>query len=158
MPAHLTAAPSIANVPSAQILCAIRSLVSAASIPITLDALVQGVRRKLGFSRMGPRIHAVITAQIKIAEDRHLISRSGALVWPGYGSIFEYKITLLQECVMSVASRRPVDREAIIVAAARALGFGRTGGRIEERLKSAISGLIRRGHLEGDSRHVWKKR
>lgn len=149
------AKPSIDDVSSTRILCAIRSL-TATSAPITAEALVLDVRRKLGYGHTGPRIRAAIAAQLKVAEHRHLISRSGESVSVDYITIKEYSLAELQECVMSVVTRQPLERHEVIVSATRELGFSRTTEQIEVQFKRAINGLIRRNVLEGDIAHVWR--
>jgi hypothetical protein len=49
-------------------------------------------------------------------------------------------------------------REEAMVAAARHLGFRRTGSQINRAFKSAINGAIRRGLLEANSRLIRKTR
>jgi hypothetical protein len=155
MPVSVSAPPSIDDVPTSRILCAIRS-VAATSTPLPADALIRNVRRKLGFDRTGSHIRATIADQLKLATRRHVIKRSGELVSVDFTSINDYSLAELQAVVMAVVTRQPMDRAEVIVAAARELGFSRTGGLIEERFKSAISGLIRRKRLGGDSAHVWR--
>jgi hypothetical protein len=142
---------------SASVACAIRSA-TAGTPPTQLDAVVRTVSRTLGYGRAGRRISALIGSELKPAERRHLISRTAELIAPEYASIDDYSILHLQECVMEVATREPTDRNEVIVETARLLGFRRTGDRIEERLKGAINGLIRRKRLTGDPRHVWRSR
>lgn len=158
MPVRNASQPSIAAVPSAQILCAIRFLTAAAPEPVPKEMLIRSVREKLGYRRTGSHIRTAIAAQIRVAEKRRLITRAGELVSADCISINDYSLAELQDCTMEVVTRGPIDRAEVIVRATRALGFSRTGGQIEERFKSAINGLIRRKRLAGDSRHVWRTR
>ena len=149
-------ATPIEDVSSARILCMIRSLTTAAASPVATDALIRGVRRRLGYGRTGRHIRSVISDHLKVAQRRHLITRAGALISVDYTSINDYNLTELQACVMDVVTRTPMDRGEAIIRSARALGFRRTGGQIGERFKSAINGLIRRKLLRGDTAHIWR--
>lgn len=69
-------------------------------------------------------------------------------------TIVDYPRNLLKKALLSRVGRTWTTRDEAITAAARYLGFARTGSRIEEAFKGAIRRLIRAEALERDGDRV----
>lgn len=145
--AEPSAAQSIDDLDRDEIVAAIREVFSQ-NVELDRDSAIREVAHALGFDRTGSRIADTIDSALIAAAKRGVIfnDRGVLSLWSrtiGHYSRDELIITLL-----SVMGPVWWDREAAIVAAARHLGFKRTGSLIRDAFKSAINGAIRRGLIE----------
>src|SRR5205814_435056 len=106
------------------------------------------VARALGFNRTGSRINFRIRYMFPIATKRRIIRKAGTAWTIDCRSINDYDRDDLIEALLNAMGRPWVEREDAIRAAARHLGFRRTGSQIRDAFKSAINGAICRGLLE----------
>jgi hypothetical protein len=120
------------------------------------DTAIREVARALGFNRTGSRINFRIRYMLPIATKRHIIRKTGAFWTSDCRSINDYGRDDLIEALLNAMGRPWVEREDTIRAAARHLGFRRTGRQIRDAFKSAINGAIRRGLLEYEGTSIRK--
>jgi hypothetical protein len=73
-------------------------------------------------------------------------------------NINDYSRDDLIDALLAAMGNRWQERDEAIRAAARHLGFTRTGAAIQRAFKSAINGAIRRGWLESDKGLIRKVR
>ena len=73
---------------------------------------------------------------------------------PETRTIEEYNRDQLKEALLSCLSREWGRRSDAIRGAAKSLGFSRAGRRIQESMRSAITGLIRQGLVEYDGDRI----
>lgn len=64
----------------------------------------------------------------------------------------------VKKTVLSVVGRTWTTRDEAIAAAARHLGFERTGKKIKTAFKSALTGLLRQGDLEHNGNRIRRAR
>jgi hypothetical protein len=72
-------------------------------------------------------------------------------------TIHDYPRELLTNALLAAMGRAWIERDEAIKAAARHLGFRRTGSAIRDAFKSVINGAIRRGLLEYDGALIRKR-
>jgi len=122
------------------------------------DSAIREVARALGFERTGSRISDAIDSALIAAAKRGVIyNYRGALALLSR-NIGDYSRDELIYTLLSVMGAVWWDREEAIRAAARHLGFKRTGRLIQDAFKSAINGAIRRGLLEYDGQLIRRMR
>ena len=95
---------------------------------------------------------------LPIATKRRIIRKTGAAWTLDCRSINDYGRDDLIQALLNAMGRPWVEREDAIRAAARHLGFRRTGRQIRDAFKSAINGAIRRGLLESDGKLIRRAR
>lgn len=155
-------APGIEDFDRNEIIAAIRE-VFAAGEQLDRETATREVARKLGFARTEPRIAEAIDLALIAAVKRGVIKsikRSGR-GWLSLDcrQIGDYPRELLTEMLLAAMGRGWTEREEAVRAAARHLGFRRTGSAIRDAFKSVFTGAIRRGSLEyeGDSDQKTKR-
>ena len=130
-------------------MAAIRELFSDGKNRTREDAIAE-LTRTLGYQRAGSRIQEVLDNDLRTAVRRGILeSRSGGKLRLLVRNIDEYSRDHLVEMLLSDL-RGWWDRDDLITATARYLGYRRTGSIIRNTLKSIINGAIRRGLLEYD--------
>jgi hypothetical protein len=122
--------------------------VFSASGELDRNTAIREVARAIGFNRTGSRINFRIRYMLPIATKRRIIRKAGAAWAIDCRSITDYGRDDLVEALLNAMGRTWWEREDAIRAAARHLGFRRTGRQIRDAFKSAINGAIRRGLLE----------
>jgi hypothetical protein len=123
------------------------------------DELLKGVSLALGYQRLGPKIEEALRGHIRAAIRRRIIEMDGpALVRVGTASMADYEPDELREVFRSVMRKGTrYEREDVIQAMARYLGFVRVTDTIREPIKSAITSAIRRGLLGYYGSEVWRE-
>lgn len=117
---------------------------------------IRAIARRLGYARAGARIHERLKNTLRVAVTRGILLNGQGEYRLDRGGIGDYT---QDECVAALMAAMPrgwTEREDAIRAAARHLGFRRTGSAIHDAFKSAINGAIRRGLLEYDRGKVRK--
>lgn len=117
---------------------------------------IRAIARRLGYARAGARIHERLKNTLRVAVTRGILCNGQGEYRLDRGGIGDYT---QDECVAALLSAMPrgwTEREDAIRAAARHLGFRRTGSAIHDAFKSAINGAIRRGLLEYDGEMIRK--
>lgn len=125
---------------------------------LTREETIRDVARALGFNRAGSRINFRIRYMFPIATKRGIIAKTENGFSIDCRSINDYRRDLLIDALLDSMGRRWWERDEAVRAAARHLGFRRTGRQIRDTFKSAINGAIRRGLLEYEGRSIRRTR
>src|SRR5208337_1640761 len=108
------------------------------------DELLKEVSRALGYQRLGKKVREVLKGHLRAAIRRKIIEAEGDLVRAGHATMEEYDLEDLRETICSVMRLgRKYEREEVIHAVARYLGFVRVKETVEAPIKSAINSAIR---------------
>ena len=113
------------------------------------DELLKAVSLVLGYQRLGPKIEEALRGHLRAAIRRRIIETEGAsLVRAGTGTMADYGLDELRETFRSVMRKGTnYEREDVIHALARYLGFARVTDTSRDAIKSAINSAIRQGIL-----------
>lgn len=122
----------------------------------SIDDAVRAVARLLGFARTGPRIDEAIRKNLTVAVRRRILVGERGTYALYCRNIGDYDRDELIDALFGAMGRGWIEREDAIRAAARWLGFQRTGRAIQDAFKSAINGAIRRGRLEKQGSQIRK--
>ena len=116
---------------------------------IERDELLKEVSLVLGYQRLGPKIDEALRGHLRAAIRRRIIEADGpSLVHAGTGTMADYGLDELRETFRSVMRKGTnYEREDVIHALARYLGFVRVTDTIRQPIKSAINSAIRQGLL-----------
>ncbi len=122
------------------------------------DELLKEVSLVLGYQRLGPRIDEALRGHLRAAIRRRIIETEGAsLVRAGAVSMADYEPDELVEVFRSVMRKgTSYDREEVIPALARHLGFVRLTDSIREPIRDAITRAIRHGLLGYEGSLIWR--
>lgn len=124
---------------------------------MTRDELLKEVSIELGYKRLGSRIEERLRDHLRAAIRRKIIGADGDEVWPETPDMATYERDELVDFLTSVMpKRREMERDDVIRALANHLGFTRVTDTVEEPIKSAINGAIRRGILGYDGSIIWR--
>lgn len=140
-----------------EIIAAIRG-VFASGAELDRDTTIREVSQALGFRRTGKRIAEVIDSALIAAVKRDVIFNQRGRLSLLTRNINDYSREQLIIAMLTAMGNRWQEREEAIRAAARHLGFTRTGAAIQRAFKSAINGAIRRGLVEPDKGLIRKMR
>jgi hypothetical protein len=123
------------------------------------DELLKEVSLVLGYQRLGPKIDKALRGHLRAAIRRRIIETDGPnLVRAGAVSMADHEPYELVEVFRSVMRRGTTyDREEIIPALARHLGFVRFTDSICEPIRKAITRAIRQGILGYEGTAVWRE-
>ena len=139
------------------IIAAIRQVFSSGN-QLDRDTAIREVSHTLGFQRTGTRIAQSIDSALIAAVKRSVIQNQRGLLSIACRNIGDYSRDQLIEALLGARGYTWRDREEAMRAAARYLGFRRTGSAIRKAFKSAINGAIRRGLLERNGPMIRKAR
>ncbi|MCI0390436.1 MAG: hypothetical protein MOB07_16940 [Acidobacteria bacterium] len=145
----------ILDVEREEMMVAIRKVFTANGALNTNDAL-RTVARTLGFARAGARIEEAIRNNLAVAVRRRILVNEGGAYALCCRKIGEYRRDEMIDALLGAMGRGWTERDEAIRAAARWLGFHRTGRAISEAFKSVINGAIRRGWLEYQGSQIRK--
>jgi hypothetical protein len=122
------------------------------------DELLKEVSVALGYQRLGPKIEEVLRGHLRAASRRRIIKADGAnLVRAGTGTMADYGLDELREMYRSVMRKgASYEREDVIHALARYLGFTRVTDTSRDAIKSAINSAIRHGVLGYEGVLIWR--
>jgi type I restriction enzyme S subunit len=118
------------------------------------EKAIRDVARALGYGGASPRVRETLGGDLRAAVRRGVIWNDGGTLRIDCRGIDEYDREILKQAVLSVVGRAWWDREDAVRAAARHLGFARTGDRIEKAFNSTVRGLLRMGRLESDGQWI----
>lgn len=138
-------------------IAAIREVFSQ-NVELDRDSAIREVAHALGFERTGSKIAEVIDSALIAASRRGVILNDRGILSLWSPTIGHYSRDELINKLLSVMGTVWWDREEAIRAAARHLGFKRTGSLIRDAFKSAINGAIRRGLLESEGALIRRRR
>ncbi|HUU82439.1 MAG TPA: hypothetical protein VM243_02940 [Phycisphaerae bacterium] len=89
---------------------------------------------------------------------RKIVGTDGDVVWPETQTMDDYSRDELVDAIRSVMRKGcNYDRQEVIEAVARHLGFSRVRETIAAPVKSAINAAIRRGVLGYDGKLIWRE-
>ena len=122
------------------------------------DELLKEVSLALGYQRLGPKIEEALRGHLRAAIRRKIIEGDGDLVRLGTATMEQYDLGDLRATLCSVmqAGRR-YEREEVIHAVARYLGFARVTDTVRQSMKSAINSGIRQGILSYEADGIWRE-
>jgi hypothetical protein len=122
------------------------------------DELLKEVSLILGYQRLGPKIEEALRGHLRAAIRRRIIEPDGPeLVRAGTGTMSDYGLDDLRETFRSVMRKgTSYEREEVVHALARYLGFVRVTDTIRQPIKSAINSAIRQGILGYSSNTLWR--
>ena len=123
------------------------------------DDLLKEVSLVLGYQRLGPRIEESLRNHLRAAIRRRIIEPDGpSLVHTGTATMADYELEELREAFRSVMRKGSTyEREDVIRALARYLGFVRLTETIRQPIKSAINSAIRQGILGYEGSVIWRE-
>lgn len=147
--------PTLDDFDRDDLVAAIREVFSQNS-ELDRDSAIREVAHTLGFERTGSRISDAIDSALIAAAKRGVIENKRGYLSLLTRKIADYSRDELIDTLLSVIRAVWWDREEATRAAARHLGFKRTGPLIRDAFKSAINGAIRRGLLESDGQLIRK--
>jgi hypothetical protein len=149
--------PTLDDLDRDELVAAIREVFSQNS-ELDRESAIREVAHALGFERTGSRITEAIDSALIAAAKRGVIQNNRGVLSLLSRNIGDYSRDELINTLLSVIGVVWWDREEAIRAAARHLGFRRTGSLIRDAFKSAINGAIRRGSIETDEDLIRKIR
>ncbi len=114
------------------------------------DQALRDVAEALGYQRTGSRIRAALDREIQTAVRRGILDNRGGQLSLLCRTIDQYTRDHLVAMLLAAMGGTWWARDEAIVAAARHLGFRRTGQNLHAAFRSAINAAIRRGLLERD--------
>ncbi len=122
------------------------------------DELLKAVSLALGYQRLGPKIEESLRGHLRAAIRRQIIEADGAaLVRAGTGTLPDYGLDELRETICAVMRKGTTyEREDVIHALARHLGFARVTDNSRDATKSAINSAIRQGILGYEGSVIWR--
>ncbi len=148
---------SIDEIDQDEIMTAIRDVFKSGE-SLDPDTAITQIARVLGFRRTGARITEVLRSGLRTAIRRHVVNRDKGVITIECSTIDDYARDELIETLLAAMGSTWRDREDAIRAAARRLGFRRTGNRITKTFKSAINCGIRREELESNGRCIRRRK
>jgi hypothetical protein len=141
--------PSIDDIELEDILAVIRSIMDD-EVELQSTTAITIVARELGFTRTGQRIHDTVKSALTAAVRRGIIINNRGTYSIDCRRITDYPDDLLDKCFYAAIGRSWWERDEAIRAAARYLGFRRTGSVIVETFEKVIRRGLRRKELEKD--------
>jgi len=122
------------------------------------EELLKLVSVLLGYQRLGPKIEEVLRDHLRAAIRRKIIEAEGQLVRPGTTTMADYGLDELREVFATVMRKGPrYEREEVINAIARTLGFARVTDTSRDAIKSALNSGIRQGILGYEGSVIWRE-
>jgi hypothetical protein len=115
------------------------------------------VAQAAGHARAGRRLRHEIRQAMRIAVRRGIIERNGAEYSLLCRRIDQYTRNHLVRMLLAAMPPGWQTRDEATRAAARHVGYRRTGRNIQRAFKSAINAAIRRGLLDRDGAHLVRK-
>ena len=123
------------------------------------EELLKEVSVALGYQRLGPKIEEALRGHLRAAIRRRIIEADAAsLVRAGTGTMADYGLDELRETFRSVMRKgASYEREDVIHALARYLGFARVTDTSRDAIRSAINSAIRQGILGYEGSVMWRE-
>jgi len=118
------------------------------------DRAIRELASALGYARVGRRVRERMDGLIRAAVRRGILDNANGELSPLCRSITEYTRDHLITMLLAAMGQGWWHRDKAINAAARHIGFRRTGSEIRKAFKSAINGAIRRMEVEYDGEWI----
>jgi type I restriction enzyme, S subunit len=120
--------------------------------------LLRDVAQCFGYKRLGSRIEDAFKGHLRAAIRRKIASGNTETVWLETTTMAEYSPDELIDSLRSVMRKNlEYEREEVIEAVARHLGFSRVRDTVRAPIKSAINAAIRRGVLAYKGQWIWRE-
>jgi hypothetical protein len=148
--------PPIDEIDRNGVLATIREVFSNGG-PRDRDQAIRDVAEALGYRRTGSRIREVLSSEIQTAVRRGILDNTSGQLSLLCRSVDLYTLDHLIDMLLAAMGGAWWIRDDAITAAARHLGFRRTGSNIQLAFRSAINAAIRRGLLERDGADYIRK-
>ncbi len=152
---HRTPPPDIEQIDRETLLATMREVFQNGT-RLEADSAIRTVAHALGFARTGSRIEDRWRNTLRVAVQRRILANKQGAYRLDRRSIADYEREEILDILLAAMPRAWVEREEAIRAAARHLGFRRTGPALQEAFKSAINGAIRRGLIESNKDWIRK--
>jgi hypothetical protein len=124
------------------------------------DELLKAVSARLGYERLGPRIKETLKGHLRAAMRRKVIEADGdsvRIATPTMATYWEqYRDDFIDLLCGTMRTGQRYEREYVIYALAARLGFERVKETVEEPIRSAINGAIRRGLIQSEGNLIWR--
>jgi hypothetical protein len=121
------------------------------------DELLKAVSLLLGYQRVGPKIRESLKGHLRAAIRRKIIEADGEQVRACAATMDQYDLAELRDTLCSVMrTGRSYEREDVVHAVARYLGFVRVTETVLAPIKSAINSGIRQGILAYEGDRIWR--
>jgi hypothetical protein len=121
------------------------------------DELLKAVSLLLGYERVGPKIRESLKGHLRAAIRRKIIEADGEQVRACAATMDQYDLAELRDTLCSVMRPgRSYEREDVLHAVARYLGFVRLTETVLAPIKSAINSGIRQGILAYEGDRIWR--
>jgi hypothetical protein len=116
---------------------------------IDRDELLRRTAQKLGYQKLGQNIREALKGHLRAAIRRKIVGVDGQLVYAMTPTAGSLDTDALLETLSSVTQKnREHERDEVIRAAAKYLGFSQVTDAFREQMKSAFNAAVRRGLLE----------
>ena len=122
--------------------------------PRDRDTAIRDVAPALGYRRVGARVDEALKKHLRTAVLRGILESDQGELSLLCRTIDGYERDRLVDTLLAAMGSTWWEQSEAIRAAARHLGFRRTGKKIQQAFKSAINGAIRRGLLERDGENL----
>ena len=155
--APVAAALHIDDLETSDLMTAVREVFSGGA-ELDREAAIKEVAHAAGFNRTGSRIAEDVDSALITAVRRGIIKNDRGILSIDCRDIGQYPRNLLVTALVAATGYAWTERERAIKAAARYLGFRRTGSSIHDAFKSAINSAIRRGLIGTDRKMIRKSR
>ncbi|MBH2019954.1 MAG: hypothetical protein I8H91_10475 [Burkholderiales bacterium] len=142
-----SATPRAEDLTDDQLMCALRAVL-AESGALAPNDLIRQTARRLGFARTAAPLRAVLEKAIGRAVRRGIAAQADGLLSLEVKSIEGYDRDFLKQHLLGVVGRAWRGTAEVPVRFARALGFARTGPKIEETVWKLMRALVRAGQVE----------
>lgn len=130
-------------------MCAIRAVLARAGVTgLSRADLIRHTARELGHSRTSPSIAAELESAIRRATKRGIASNERGTLYLSARSIDGYDREFLKQHLLDCLNKTWCDKAEVPLRFACALGFARTGPKIEELVWSLMASLKRAGPVE----------
>ena len=123
----------------------------------TRDGAIIEITGLLGFGRTGTRIRKALESMVERALDRGIIVLNEGMYKIGCREIDHYPPERLKGYILVAIGREWNNREEVVGATARYLGFKQTGENIRHQVLLLIARLVREGALEEDEKQRVRK-
>ncbi len=148
--------PAIDGTDRNEVLASIRGLFGIGG-PQDREQAIRLMACAMGYDRLGSRIREIISNDLQTAVRRGILSNSGGEYSAPCQSIEDYSRDHLVKMLVAAMGSSWQTRAEATTAAARYLGFRRTGSKIAVAFKSAINAAIRRNLIERDGPEMIRK-
>lgn len=150
--------PSIEEIDTDSVMAAFRQA-SRGRGSVDRQELLKEVARLLGCEQFGSAVREALRGHLRAAIRRRIIEPDGDLVHPGHSTMDQYDLEEIREALYSVMrAGKNYEREEVIHAVARYLGFVRVRETVLTPIESAINSAIRQGVLGYEGNSVWRVR